>query len=211
MTFAEIKAEIVRRLAEGTERVFWSDDDIATAANLGYAEISDATEWNEQWVDLALMADRPYYDLRRLIGDDFLAIRPAFDRQTNRWLIPTVVSQLDTSDRRWERVTGEPQRIFTRGLWWLGFYPRLTSEIGQIKQYFTALPEPLEDDDDEPGFPDTFHHGIVEFALTDLWAQDGEATLALLHWASYLAIEAALTAWMEGRAADPMHRGFETH
>lgn len=209
MTFAEIKAEIVRRLAEGTERVFWTDDDIATAANLGYAEISDATEWNEQWVDLDLMADRPYYDLRRLIGDDFLAIRPAFDRQTNRWLIPTAVSQLDASDRRWERVTGEPQRIFTRGLWWLGFYPRIQSEIGQIKQYFTALPDPLDDDDDEPGFPDTFHRGIVEFALTDLWAQDGETALALTNWTAYLAIEAALTAWMEGRAAGPLHRGLQ--
>lgn len=208
MTFGAIKTEIGRRLAEVSGRVFWSDDDIATAANLGYAEISDATEWNEQWVDIDLLNDRPYYDLRRVVGDAFLAIKPAFDRQTNRWLIPSAVRQLDANDRRWERVTGEPQRLIMRGLWWLGLFPRLQAETGSIKQYYTALPDDLLDDDEEPGFPDTFHYGIVEFALTDLWAQDGETALALQAWGAYLKTEGGLSAWVQGRAGGPMRRGF---
>jgi hypothetical protein len=77
-------------------------------------------------------------------------VRPAFDLQTNRWLLPTSVRQLDAHDRRWERVTGEPQRIVTRGLRWLGLYPRLQSETGQIKQYYVALPDPFVDDTTSP-------------------------------------------------------------
>lgn len=208
MTYAQIKTEIRRRLAEATPGVVWTDADVAEAANLGYAEISDATEWHEAWVDIALLNDRPYYDLRRLIGEAFLSIAPAFDRQTNRWLIPSAVRQLDAHDTRWERVTGEPMRIFLRGLWWLGFYPRIQSDVGRIKQYYTSLPDPLVNDTDVPGFPETYHGGVVDFALTDLWAQDGETALALAAFQAYLKTEADLLAWRDGRAGGPMLNGF---
>jgi hypothetical protein len=205
-----MKAEVSRRLAEATGRTFWSDEDIATAINLGYAELSDASEWFEQYLEIDLLEDRPYYDLRFLIGDTFLALKPGFDEQTNRWLIPSTVRQFDAHDRRWERVTGEPQRIFLRGLWWMGFFPRIQTEVGTIKAYYTALPPPLSDDTDEPGFPDTFHYGCVDFALTDLFAQDAETAWAIQAWGNYLATEGALTQWVEDRAADPMARGFDS-
>ncbi len=208
MTFADMQAEVSRRLAEVSGRVFWTAVDIATAINDGYAELSDAAEWNEQYLDIPLLTDRPYYDLRTVIGDTFLAIGPAFDRQTNRWLLPTTVRQFDAHDRRWERVVGEPQRLLTRGLWWLGYWPRIQSEIGCIKQAYTALPDPLVNDFDEPGFPDAFHYGCVDFALADLWAQDGESTRAVAAWMTYLAAEAGLVAWVQGRAGDPTMEGY---
>ena len=209
MTFQALQAEVSRRLAEvSSGRIVWSLDEIKQAINDGYAEISDAVEWNEQWEDLDLLADRPYYDLRAILGEAFLALRPAFDRQTNRWLIPSTVEELDQHDRRWERVTGEPQRLVLRGLWWLGLYPRIQSEIGQIKQGFVALPDPLEEDEDEPGIPDTFQYALVDFALTDLWAQDGEVSLALAAWAAYLKNEDEFREWLDGRAGGPMRRGF---
>ena len=208
MTFAELKAEVSRRLAEVSGRVFWTDDEIAAAVNAGFMELSDSSEWNEAYLDIDLLNDRPWYDLRFLIGESFLSLKPAFDRQTNRWLLHSAVRQLDAHDRRWERVTGEPQRILLRGLWWLGLFPRIQSEVGSLKVYHTALPAPLVDDEDEPGFPETFHYAIVDFALTDLWAQDAEAAYALTAWKAYLDGEAGLIAWVENRAADPMLRGF---
>lgn len=208
MTFAEQKADVARRLAESTERVFWSDDDIATALNEGYAELSDATEWYEQYFEIDLLTDRPYYDLRTVLGESFLAIRPGYDEQTSRWLLPTAVRQFDAHDRRWERVTGEPQRVVMRGLWWLGYWPRVQSEVGLIKQYYTALPPPMVEDDDEPGFPETFHNGCVEYALADLFSQDAETTLALASWADYVATEAALQTWVDDRVAGPIQHGF---
>jgi hypothetical protein len=209
MTFAEMQAETSRRLAEVSGRVFWSDDDIAEAVNLGYTELSDATEWFEAYFEMDLLNDRPYYDLRTVIGDSFLALRPAWDEQSSRWLLPASVRMLDAHDRRWEGVTGEPQRFVLRGLWWLGLYPRIQSDVGLIKQYYTALPDPLDADDDEPGFPEAFHIGCVEFATADLFAQDGETKWALAAWSQYLRTEAALTAWVEGRASGPLMRGFD--
>jgi hypothetical protein len=207
MTFLELKQDVARRLAEVNGRVFWSNQDIGDAVNLGYAEMSDACEWKEAYLEVDLLNDRPYYDLFRLIGDSFLGIRPIFDEQTNRWLIPSSARQLDTNDRRWERVTGEPQRCFLRGLRWLGLYPRIQSDVGLVKVYYTALPDPLVNDDDEPGFPEAFHGGIVDFALTDLFAQDGETAFALACWKDYLEQEARLSAWVNGRAADPLVTG----
>lgn len=209
MTFGELKAETRRRLAEVHGPVFWTDDDIADALNLGYEEVSDETEWCETWHDVALLEDRPYYDVRTNFGptDNFLAVKPAFDRQTNRWLIPSTVRYLDMHDRRWERVTGEPQRIFRRGLFWLAFYPRIQSDVGTIKVHHSILPDPLEDDEDEPGFPDLYHTLLVDFAMADLWAQDAEAELALAAWALYLDGEAKLRNWVQSRAGIGLMHG----
>jgi hypothetical protein len=207
MTFAEMKALVARRLAEVNGRTFWTDADIAEAINLGYAELSDSTEWNEQHITLDLLNDRPYYDLRTIIGDRFLAIRPALNIDTRRWLIPTVPRTLDMHDRRWERVMGEPQRFVLRGLWWLGLYPRVQADAGTVTLWDVELPDPLVHDDDEPGFPAAYHLGCVDFALSDLWAQDGEVTWALGAWQSYLATEAALQQWVDHRGFTPAMRG----
>jgi hypothetical protein len=204
-----MKAETFRRLRTASSApVFWSEADVEEALNAGYMELSDSTEWFEQYFEIDLLNDRPYYDLRDVLGASFLAIKPAFDEQTNRWLLPTAIRQFDAHDRRWERVVGEPQRIVMRGLWWLGYWPRIHTEAGLVKQYYTALPPPLVEDEDEPGFPETFHDGCIEFALTDLWAQDSEAVRALKAWADYLVTEAALTAWVDDRASAPMQHGF---
>ncbi len=207
-TFLDLQTDVSRRLAEVTGRVYWSQGDIQTAINDGYLELSDASEWFESALDLPLLTDRPYYDLRTCLGDSFLAVGDAFDVQTNRWLLPTAVRQFDAHDRRWERVTGEPQRVLLRGLWWLGYWPRIQSEIGTIKQFYTALPPILVDDADEPGFPDLFHYACVDFALADLWAQDGETARALRCWQAYLAGEQALVAWVGDRAALAQMHGY---
>lgn len=208
MTKGDLKAETARRLAEVNGRVFFTDVEIDAAVELGYQEISDETEWCEANQDIALLTDQWYYDLWTILGPGFLCPRPAFNRDTNRWLIPSTVRQLDAHDRRWERVVGTPQRFFTRSLRWLGYYPRVQVDVGTIKQYFIKLPDPLGTDDAVPGFPATFHYGIVNFALTDLWAQDGETALALGEWQAYLEVEAALALWVQNRAADAMRRGF---
>lgn len=207
MTKDEMRAEVSRRLAEGTTRVFWTQDDVDDAIDEGYAELSDATEWNEEYVTVDLLNDRPYYDARTVIGADFLAIGPAFNITTNRWLEPSAVRHFDRSDRRWETATGEPQRMYTHGLWWFSYWPRIQSDLGTIKQYYISLPEPFADVSAEPGFPEAFHIGCVHFAMADLWIQDGETQLALAEWALYLDVEARLTEWVNARTNDAMMHG----
>ena len=211
MTFAQLQAETVRRLEETTTGVFWTAEDVVDALNDGYAEITDATEWNEIWQTIDLLGDRPWYDGRFVLGEDLLTLGPAYDETSSRWLIPTRIADLDANDRRWERAVGSPQRILTRGLWWLGFWPRIGSATGTVKQYYTALAAVLSDDTDEPGFPETFHYGLVEYAVYDLTAQAGETQQALEGWARYLGYEAELADFMLGRLRDPRVQGHGPH
>lgn len=208
MNFAAMKREVRRQLAEHSGPVYWTDDEIGAALNAGYMEASDATEWHEAHVSVALTNDRPYYDLRSVLGPGFLALRPAFDVQTHRWLIPSAIREMDARDRRWEMTTGEPQRFVARGLWWLGFWPRLQADLGVWKQYYTSLPDPMVDDEDEPGFPLQWHMICVNFALTELWAMDGETTFALTQWQFYLEGEGELQQWVDKRGGEAEISGF---
>lgn len=214
MTLLEMRTEVKRRIREASASVpeatgsgvYFSDRDVDDAINDGYMEMSDQTEWFEETLDLSLVTSRPYYDLFSIIGCFFLSIKPAFDRQTNRWLVPSTVRGLDNNDRRWERVVGEPQRIFLRGLRWLGIYPRIHSDGNLIKLYYTRLPEPLCADTDEPGFPETYHDGCVHFAIADLFAQDAETKFALDSWQDYLFFETGLQQWVDSREDRPLTR-----
>jgi hypothetical protein len=104
MTRGELKTEVMRRLREvsdGTE-VMWRDTDVEYALNEGYMEISDATEWCERFQVVDLLIDRPYYDARTLLRKGFLALGPAFNITTNRWLTMTTTHHLDQCDWQWE-------------------------------------------------------------------------------------------------------------
>jgi hypothetical protein len=154
------------------------------------------------WQTVPLLSDRPYYDARTTLGSSLLAIGPAWSPETARWLRPLVVGDLDGNDRRWEAVIAQgaiPDAMFTRGLWWFGYYPRVASDSGTVKQYFTALPAPLVKDTDQPGFHPDFHDALVDYALYDLWAQVGESALALRAWKDYAESEQDLTNFTQGR------------
>lgn len=212
MTFAEQKAAVFRRLHESaTTPVFWTEADVETALNAGYMELSDATEWHEETVTIPLLNNRPYYDLRTVVGPTFLRLGAVFHEDTSRWLIPTTTRALDAAYRRWEQVTGLPQQVIMRGLWWLGLWPRTTADAGTVRADVVTLPAPLVEDDDEPGYPEAFHDGPIEWALSDLWAQDGEAQRAQSAWQAYLAIEAGLAAWVNDRTAIPRVQGYGPH
>jgi hypothetical protein len=212
VTFGQIKTIVFRRLRESSSSpVFWTEADVEQAINDAYMELSDEAEWNETSKTVALCAARPYYDVRTMLGPKALTVGRGFNRQTNRWLIPTVPRDLDPFDPRWERVTGEPQRVMVRGLFWFGYWPLAQSDGGEADQFFTELPDPLEADSDEPGFPESLHEALVEGALADLWSQDGEPELALKAWQTYLAYEGRLVAWLNDRLAAPQVRGFRAH
>src|ERR1044072_2039469 len=132
MTKAELRTDVFRRLAEAdpSRHVFWTVADVDTAIDETYAELADQTECYERAITIDLLSGRPYYDLRTVVPEAVLSIGPAYNETTNRWLIGSSVRDLDGADRRWERVTGTPQRTFLRGLHWLGLYPRVTPAVG---------------------------------------------------------------------------------
>ena len=210
MTRGDIKTEVLRRLREtsdGTE-VFWRDTDVEFAISEGEMEMADATEWNEKFQVVDLLLDRPYYDARTMMRHPFLVAGPAFNITTNRWLEMTTTRQLDIGDFQWEERLAEPDRMVIRGLWWIGYWPKRNSTLGQVKQYYAALPDAMDEDADEPGFHQSFHYGLVEYALWDLHMQDGEYTLAADSWREYLGYEGALKLYTEKRNSLPLNHGW---
>lgn len=204
MTFAEIKAEVFRRLQEdSTAQVFWTEAEVEEAIHDGEDEMADATEWLERWQTIDILKDRPYYDLRTNIRRNFLIAGPVFNDTTNRWLTPVSAQDLDKGDRRWEERIGEPEFFMIRGLWWLGLWPFKGNQVGSVKQYYRALPIHMAEDSDEPGFHRTFHYGLVEYAVADLHSQDGEVDLAWRAWKRYAAFEAKLADYIGHRAYIP--------
>lgn len=211
MTRAQLKTEVFRTLnASSLDQAFFTDTDVEDALDDGYREMSDDAEWNEQTITVDLLDDRPYYDARRILPSTVLSIGAAFNEQTNRWLTPTALIDLNRADRRWELVTGEPDRLLVRGLWWIGYWPRVQQDDGTIRQTFTALPDALEDDD-EPAFPEAYHLGLKAYAVAELSAQAGLIEAALAAWETYLGYEIGLRQWVQRRAGVPMVRGYAGH
>jgi hypothetical protein len=213
MVLSEITAEVFRRIEEDSSSpVFWTDDDVQIAINRAYQEISDHTEWFETYRVLDLLNDRPWYDGRFVLHPNLLSIGAAYHNTTNRWMLPATERELDTFDRRWETSKEVPQRILTQGLWWFSYWPRVVADTttGPIKQYFTRLPDPLVEDTDEPGFPDLYHYGLVDYAVSDLFAQDSEAQLAQDAWGAYLVQESGLQTWVDARAEQALMHGYGT-
>lgn len=204
MTFATLRAEVFRRLQESaTSPAFWTVADVDTVLNEGLAEMSDETEWYERSLEIDLLSKQRYYDLRTILPEPLLTIGACQNMTTQRWLTPATTTDLDTQYRHWERTLGEPAYSLVRGLWWLGTYPRPSADLGTMTLQYTALPDELAEDDDEPGFPDALHYGLVEYALAELWAWDAETTKASQAWAAYLAYETALRNFVGGRATVP--------
>lgn len=208
MTRAEIKEEVFRRLRESASSpVFWTVADVVESINEGYGEISDSSEWYERVKVVDLIKDRPYYDVYSVLDPCFLRIDVGFNETTNRWLTHTYHSSFDQVDKRWEMRVAEPEHLLFRGLRWLSYWPYKGVATGTIRQYFIAVPPVLCDDADEPGFPEQFHYGLVEYALYDLFTQDHEVALALESWKAYQSYDQGLTAWVNKRVAIPDRPG----
>lgn len=205
MTFAEIKTEVFRLLRESTTSpVMWQEVDVAAAINEGYMELSDETEWYERWQEIEILENQSLYDARTLFRHPFLRAGAAYNNQTSRWMVPSSPREMDRGDRRWQQRTGEPEFLFTRGLWWLCYWPFKGANSGTIKQYYRALPPALSEDSDEPGFHTSHHYALVEFALADLFAQDAETDLAWQHFKLYVTYEAGMSDHTGNRLRTPM-------
>lgn len=206
MTLGEMRSEVYRRLRENASSpVHFTEAEIDSALNEGLEELADATEWCERTVNVQLAKLRTYYDLRSVVApEQFLGMRRAHSPSTNRWIEPTALRVLDLEGyTRWETVIGTPYRMFQRGLWWLGLYPHPSADGDLVRITCVVTPEALEEDD-EPDFPEEFHRGVVEYAVYDLLAQDGETDKALRKggpWEAFLVKSGELEEYVDERAS----------
>ena len=185
MTLSEMKSSVRTQLNEsGTE--FYSDADIAASLQEGLDEMADLTEYFERYANIPVKTGHTYYDLRTVLPDTFLSPRRIWNSTTQRWLRPTDARDLDDHNFvQWELTSGQPEAYFVRGSWWLGTWPKASSDVGQLRFVYTAIPDDLENQE-SPAFPREFHAGIVDYAVYDLMAQQRETAKAMKYWESFL-------------------------
>lgn len=190
LTLSDIRSRVRTRF-EAASTTRWADADINAAINDGLGELSEATRYFERWASLPLKAERTYYDLRGLTPEGVLSVTAVWHEPGVRWLQPANVADVGTD---FEETSGNPTAWFVRGLWWLGIWPRPTTDVDEfIRIYYTGVAPSLEEDGEVPDqLPDEFVPALEEYALYELQQRDGETDKALYWWAAYKTREAAL-------------------
>lgn len=203
MDFTALKLEVTRRLDESSSSpVFWTQAQIGESINKGLREIADATEYYETSDTIALTAATYAYDLTDStwsFSPTILSVRACHNDQTNRWMRPTTVKEMDRKYAKWETQVGEPDQYMLRGLWWLEFDLAVSSTAGTVTVYYTALPTDLSSGSDTPGFPQEYHLALVDYALYDCLCQEGENTKSLYYYGRYKEREEGLRRYVQQR------------
>lgn len=191
LTLGDIRSRVRTRF-EAASSTRWSDTDLDAAINAGLEELSEATGYYERWVSVPLRGGRTYYDLRAR-ADGILSVTAVQHEAGIRWLAPMNLS--DFTYEEWEQTAGNPTAWFTRGLSWLGIWPRPSADVDEwVRLYYTAVAPALEEDGEVPDqLPDEFVPALEEYALYELQQRDGETDKALYWWAKYKEREQALT------------------
>lgn len=201
-----MQTEVFRRVEENSSSpVFSTLAQVKESINKGYREIADATEYYELSDQLNLAASQYVYDLttqatwNNIPLYTILSVKACHNDQTNRWMRPCTVRDLDAQFWKWEAAVGQPDQFCIRGLWWLQFDRAVSATGGTVTVYFTALPTDLSANGDTPGFPQEFHLALVDFAVYDLLCQDRETRKSLFFYERYKAREEALRKYVGQR------------
>lgn len=211
MTYAELQAEVFRRLEElQSDPEFWELSEIKQSLNEGWQELALHTEWYREEFMFALQDGITYYDLRDWSPDEIIAVRAVWNETVQRWLTPSSTLNLEQNYRRWETASMQADQFFLRGNFTLGIFGKPT--VGTTSSDFitvmaTAVPPPLLPDDYVIPHPERFCECEILYALYDLKAQEGEVKIALGLWEKYLAEAERFKQWSVNAVNNAIQRG----
>lgn len=177
----------VRTRHESLASTRWSDEAIYKALNEGLDDLSLQTRFYERYATIPIRRDTTYYDLRGFTPETPIALKSIWSTSRQEWLQPTAAELLDRIDRSWDIATGDPQAWWTKGIYWVGVWPKPTSAIsGYLRVYFAGMaPHFGHAQAVLADLPNDFVPALEDYALYELAAQDGETERALRHWGEY--------------------------
>ena len=185
MTLAEMRSQCRRKLNEAAA-TFFTDADIDASLNEGLSQIAEVSGYFERQAIIPMLENRMYYDLSHIVTYDFLAPNAVYNPNGRKWLTATDFREMDSAWRQWETQTGQPEKYLMRGNWILGVWPKPSVDVpAGLRLYYSGVPAALENETDTPGFDRERHHGIVDYAMSDLMTQIRETKKAEGYWQSF--------------------------
>lgn len=189
-TFAELKASIRARY-ESSSTTRLSEERLEKVLNEGIEEVAERTEFYETYIVVPILGGRTYYDLRGILPDEAIRVTNIWVPKTHWWLKGAHMREFPFW--QWEKAAGSPRRWWMRGLLHMGVFPRLdttpedsSSDASHMHVYFTAVPKALTSASQRIyQLPPDLYDAIEEFAMYDLYVQDGETPKGLQHWAHF--------------------------
>lgn len=79
-------------------------------------------------------------------------------------------------------------------------FGRASAGIKGLYAFYAALPPPLNDANNTPGFPADFHEALVYYAMYELMCQEREYKKALVFWQQYLVLQERLRLYVQARS-----------
>ena len=198
-------AELISRVRtryEQSSSTRWTDEEITHSINEALESLAEETHFYERNCTLPIQLNRTWYDIRGFTPETPLEIRSIWSTSRDQWLTPVDETDLQF---QWENSTGDPTMYFTRGIYWLGLWPKAgtaTNTDGFLRVFFAAIPsrwthtqEVLSD------LPKNYMPAVVDYSLYDLASKDREPQKAIEHFRNYLRREKELKMRMDHRIA----------
>ena len=191
----------IRTKHEQATNVRWTDANIQGIINEGLESLAESTHFYERYTTIPMAVSRHWYDLRGFVPETVVRIRSVYNTNRTEWLRPGAVENLPYD---WLLSVGEPQVYFTRGIHWLGVWPKPgNGNAGFLRVYFSAIPAHftftqavLRD------LPDNHIPALEDYALYEMAAQDRQGARAKTLYRSYLAREKGLQDFIDRRMVD---------
>lgn len=188
----------VRYEAEsGGSAVRFTDAELSQIVNEGLETLAEETLFYERYATIPIMEAQTYYDLRGFTPEVPVEVKSIWSTVRNDWLTPLDENDLDN---RWEQATGDPLAFFTRGIYWIGVYPRPAATTGFLRVHFAGLPSRFAHTASVLGdLPSDHLPALEDYALYEMAALDRTTKKALLQWSDYTKREKLLRDFVDRR------------
>jgi len=182
MTKIEILDKVRGNLYD-TGMVHWEKSDLDDAIQDGYNEIALFTQCIETVDTLSLVGNLTYYKMQDYFSDYYRPIA-MWNNQTNKWLEPISIMELNEWHPRWETLIGEPMFFSPIGLEYVSIVKKPATTAGSLLVFYASTANTLADGT-TPTIPEGSHNVLEDYATAILLDQNLEYTKAKNYYDDY--------------------------
>lgn len=163
----EIRSRILEALNESAEDpTFWSTDEINRIIGEGMEVLAEEANSIKRTAYIPFREGHTYYYTQSIAKDMMVPYR-VWHASLDRRLRPVTTQDLDRFTETWTTVTGDSWCWFIVAWNLFGVFPRAANAGGVMRVDYLAWPREIQDDDEEPEFPEADHEEILLYGIYD--------------------------------------------